>query len=453
VLLGVVLLVASGPWVATARAHVSIEIDPFHRAQHTRKPIVDQRVVTIAILGNDHFDPSTVQGKTLLFGPWYGVQVGSIRVAKRARDVNGDGFDDRLVKVPMSAPALDGFRTGRGQSGIGWLTGTLVDADGFVEPFRAGALVASTDDECGYQCVNGTTASGSNFLRCTWGPTIDPSSGPIECDTNLLEDVFPQAVGGQITDGSRMVIEASGGRGHDGSNATCGFDTASGGKGGAYGYAIYAETVSAALALADNGETIYYSVGGDASSHEAGGYATIVAGLPPDSQSTDVTPDSVRAFVAAAGGGGGGAGRATDDNQCRDGKDGGDGGAMSGADLSEADECGDDGIGKSGVPGGQGGNQMDGGGCGGGAGGKGSAGGFPGLSGIFAGGGPGDEHGGAGGFGYGGGGGGGRNDGHNLGGGGGGSWARASGFDPGDLAVGNAGSAQLVITFEVLPAS
>jgi hypothetical protein len=40
-----------------------------------------------------------------------------------------------------------------------------------------------------------------------------------------------------------------------------------------------------------------------------------------------------------------------------------------------------------------------------------------------------------------------------LGGGGGGGWARASGFDPGDLAIGDDGSQQLVVTFEVLPSS
>jgi hypothetical protein len=450
----VALLVLAAPgWIATAWGHVEIAVDPFDAASRPHERVVDLPVVTIAILGSEHFDPSTVRDESLLFGSWRGPQVGPIRVSKRTRDVDGDGLADRLAVFRMRDEALDGFRTGDRQSLMGWLSGTIV-ADGVVEPFRAGALLGASDDVCAVDCVNGTTSSGTAFLRCTWGPTIGSSGGPIQCATNLATAVFPEAVGGTITGDSRMVIEAAGGRGHAGANASCGVSTASGGRGGAHGYSIHAATVSSVLALSFDDTTVYFTVGADGPSHQSGGESTIVAGQPFDDSQGDTDPTSADVFAIAAGGGGGGAGRSTDNGNCRGGKHGGDGATMGGYDESEANECGDDGTGKSGTPGGHGGNQMAGGEqCGGGGGGGGSAGGGGGTKGITGGGGPGVDQGGHGGDGFGGGGGAGRNDGHDLGGGGGGGWARASAFAPGDLAIGDDGSQQLVVTFEVLPSS
>ncbi|MEZ4421043.1 MAG: hypothetical protein R3B33_15655 [Nitrospirales bacterium] len=470
VLMGMLL----GAMPSAASAHVEMQLDPFGEAQDTGLPILDLRRVTVAILGSDHVNPRDVDKKTLRLGSRNTVGASPKYFAKRLRDVNDDGFPDRLAVFEIS-------ETGLSEGDLdAVLTGNLTDGTQFI---AYGSIVQSTDPIS--YCIaleNAQNGIGIAGIRCSYTSSYDSTSTPLDWP-NLILDInsLLESEGSTDTVDSTtpVIVETWGGAGHEGETQNnCGHKE-KGGAGGARGYGRTVQTVQDITDLLPDGTNMYLYAAEDGPVYQDGGSASLLVGKAITEISSDTsTPHEANVLVIAGGGGGGGKGHCVG-TTVKGGYSGGSAGIAIATTAQAGNAAGDDGANSDA---GHGGNK-DGNGTAG-VPGDGSGHGDAGTNGIGGFGSPKDDAGagwtgstltdtdwpngmggeggntgaaGGGGGGYGGGGGA-RSGDHNGGGGGGGSWARTEAIDESelddDLIQGSSydpGQGTVVLTFQLLP--
>jgi hypothetical protein len=149
-------------------------------------------------------------------------------VGARARDskrmdVNEDGIEDLLLKFKISETGLT-----EAEDNTVVLTGGFVGGSEVFKSYDTIANVGSPIDQC--YTVAGANATG---IRCEFTESLVP------LDLKSLVSEINQAIadeGVTITDDSAVVVEAYGGKGHDG-NSLRGRVNVDAGLGGARGYA------------------------------------------------------------------------------------------------------------------------------------------------------------------------------------------------------------------------
>lgn len=446
-----------------------------------------RNTVRVAILGAEGFDPRDMPRRGLVLG-WSrqgrdGGYVPAIRLSRALRDVNGDGYRDRIAVFRLSDPDFHALQGGA----VVQIELRGIHHDGvFGRAFVAQAPVVADSDPIS-ACTAVTNQQGVLVgERCIWTTADGSGLKPIQVEP--LVDGLNQALvtaSFEIVPSSAVVIEAFGGAGMGGGRQVSGSCTAYGGSAGAAGYA---RTTLSAGALPPD---LCIYPGGSAVNGGEGGAGSVVASADLNTVSVDAlqatTADALAdaGIIIALGGGGGGGGKGglSDQNtECHHGGDGGAGGtaiasvagavAGGGVDGTRGDYgSGGNGAGGGGHPAGSDGTGGPGGIGYAKANGKGTGGGplwagwttadnadYASTAWTYGAGGFDNTNAGSGGGGFGGGGSGdGSGDAH-KGGGGGGSFATRATLDSStidaDLIYGKAaGSSQIVVTFQLFPSA
>jgi len=307
-----------------ARAHVEIILDPFDEAGSQGVKVTDLDTVWVAVLGSDHLDVRTIKRKTVRLGSRN--FDGAAAQRSRLEDVNEDGMDELLLRFGIEETDLRDAEDN-----------TVVLTGGFVggsEVFKSYDTITgdSTLDQC---CtVAGANATG---IRCEYTESLVPLDlALLVADINAIVDDD----GVSISDDSAVVVEAYGGKGHDGSE----IGHIHAGSGGDRGYASTLLTLSEVLDISQNQADLYIYVGQDGHGHQAGGSSSVVIGKNIFGVSNIHNPAGENVLCIGAGGGGGGKGTQTGAGKKKNGYDGGAGAIAEGSLLCDVSAAGEDGA-------------------------------------------------------------------------------------------------------------